>query len=155
MSSSFTLLLRTPGKNGVAWDRWTSSKEPYAYSITVRHTQEEDGSRSGARVRDLPDVAEFGMTCHETCELAIDTIKTTAEAQPNQDGRIPEPMMPDDEQTRLITVRVLPRKRASASEMGSLGQGQPHSVSMEYPDNAHVTLDGLTVGGDETGPAGA
>ena len=92
---------------------------PHDYNITVRQVHDEDGACFEARVRELPDVAEHGETFQEAYELAIDTIETTAEALADQGRRMPEPVVPNDDYSGRITVRVprsLHRDLASAAD---------------------------------------
>ena len=70
---------------------------PHDYNITVRQTHEEDGPCFEARVRELPDVAEYAETFQEAYDLAIDTIETTAEAMADQGRCMPELVVPNDE----------------------------------------------------------
>lgn len=50
------------------------------YNIIVQPVETDDGSIFEARIRELPDVVEYAETFNDAYELAIDTIKTTAEA---------------------------------------------------------------------------
>lgn len=79
---------------------------PYDYGITVRRVTTEDGPCFAARVRELPDVAEFADTHAEAYELAIDTIETTAAALAAAGRALPPPAPPLDDYSGRITVRV-------------------------------------------------
>ncbi len=54
--------------------------DPHAYTITVRQGEYEGEPCFEARVRELPDLAEYGDTAEEAYALAIDAIETTAAA---------------------------------------------------------------------------
>ncbi|BAU57114.1 hypothetical protein HH1059_04410 [Halorhodospira halochloris] len=101
--------------------------DPHDYNITVRQVHEEDGPCFEARVRELPDVAEYADTFQEAYELAIDTIATTAEALAEQGKRMPAPAMVNDEYSGRITVRVprnLHRELAEAAEKENVSLNQ-------------------------------
>lgn len=92
---------------------------PYDYSITVRHIVAEDGPCFEARVRELPDVAEYADSYAEAYELAIDTITTTAEALAEAGNAMPAPVPAVHDYSGRITVRVtktLHRDLALAAE---------------------------------------
>jgi predicted HicB family RNase H-like nuclease len=100
---------------------------PHAYSITVRQVHDEDGACFEARVRELPDVAEYGDTVEEAYELAIDTIETVAAALAEQGKPMPSPHEPNDEYSGRITVRVpksLHRDLAEAAETDGVSLNQ-------------------------------
>ena len=69
---------------------------PHDYNITVRRMHDEDGACFEARVRELPDVAEYGETFQEVYELAIDTIETTTDALAERGKRMPTAAMVKD-----------------------------------------------------------
>lgn len=79
---------------------------PYDYGITVRRVTEEGEALFEARVRELPDVAEYADTFEEAYQLAIDTIETTAEALAEQGRPMPSPQPPADDFSGRITLRV-------------------------------------------------
>ncbi|RZU99116.1 type II toxin-antitoxin system HicB family antitoxin [Spiribacter vilamensis] len=70
---------------------------PHDYNITVRRMHDEDGACFEARVRELPDVAEYGETFQEAYELAIDTVETTAAALAERGKRMPAPAVVNDD----------------------------------------------------------
>ena len=56
----------------------TTTPNPYAYGITVREIDFGGHPHFEARVKEFPDVREYGVTPVEAFELAIDTIETAA-----------------------------------------------------------------------------
>ncbi|WOG27803.1 hypothetical protein [Endozoicomonas sp. 8E] len=52
---------------------------PHSYNITVRRANFDGEVFFEARVKELPDVAEYADTAEEAYALAIDTIEITAE----------------------------------------------------------------------------
>ncbi len=76
------------------------------YNITIRHGVFEDEPCYEARVRELPDIVEYGDTFEEAYELAIDAIETTAEIMSEKGRPMPLPMdIPDDFSGR-VTLRL-------------------------------------------------
>ena len=79
---------------------------PYNYSITVRRIEDEHEEPCfEARVRELPDVAEYADSFQEAYELAVDTIETTAHALAEQGRKMPSPAPPASDYSGRITVR--------------------------------------------------
>ena len=79
---------------------------PYNYGITVRQLEDDNGHPYfEARVRELPDVAEYADSFQEAYELAIDTIETTAQIFAAQGRKMPPPAPVADEYSGRITVR--------------------------------------------------
>jgi predicted HicB family RNase H-like nuclease len=79
---------------------------PYNYNITVRRIEDDDyGPCFEARVRELPDVAEYADSFQEVYELAIDAIETTAQALAEQRRRMPQPAPAVSDYSGRITVR--------------------------------------------------
>jgi predicted HicB family RNase H-like nuclease len=99
----------------------------HSYNITVRQV-EEDGERLfEARIREFPDVLEFGDTAAEAYELAIDTIETTAEAFKEMDRKMPAPATFEDDYSGRVTLRVpkrLHRALAQHAEDESISLNQ-------------------------------
>ena len=81
---------------------------PHDYGITIRRIMEEEGVCFEARIRELPDVAEFADTFEEAYALAIDAIVTTAEALAEQGRSMPAPEQESNDYSGRITLR-LPR----------------------------------------------
>ena len=79
---------------------------PNNYGITIRQLEDDNGHPCfEARVRELPDVAEYGDSFQEAYELAIDTIETTAQVFAEQGRKMPPPAPAADEYSGRITVR--------------------------------------------------
>jgi len=79
---------------------------PHDYGITVRRFEDDNGHPYfEARVRELPDVAEYAGSFQEAYELAIDTIETTAQIFAEQGRKMPPPAPAADEYSGRITVR--------------------------------------------------
>ena len=66
------------------------------YNITVRQIEVEGENLFEARVRELPDVVEFGETKEEAYSLAVDTIETTATIMAERDQQMPVPASVED-----------------------------------------------------------
>ena len=84
------------------------SIDPHAYNITIRRDTFEGEVLFEARVKELPDLAEYGENYEEAYTLAVDTIETAAEAFAEKGRRFPTPMAPADEFSGRVTLR-LPR----------------------------------------------
>lgn len=80
----------------------------YAYNITVRRAMFDGEMLYEARVRELPDVAEYAESHEEAYALAIDSIETTAVMLKEQGQAMPPPYVPVDDFSGRITLR-LPR----------------------------------------------
>lgn len=50
--------------------------DPYAYNITIRHADCEGEALFEARVKELPDLIEYGESATEAYDLAVDAIDT-------------------------------------------------------------------------------
>ena len=79
---------------------------PHDYSITVRRILSDGGPCFEARVRELPDVAEYADTYQEAYELAVDTIETTAEVLRERGRPMPDlaPSTDDDSGGSMLSV---------------------------------------------------
>ncbi|MDP1558748.1 MAG: toxin-antitoxin system HicB family antitoxin [Nitrosomonas sp.] len=84
------------------------SINPYAYNITIRRDTFEGEVLFEARVKELPDLTEYGESYEEAYNLAVDTIETTAEIFAEKGRRFPDAMVPIDEFSGRVTLR-LPR----------------------------------------------
>src|SRR5680860_198688 len=84
------------------------SINPYAYNITIRRDTFEGEVLFEARVKELPDLTEYGESYEEAYNLAVDTIETTAEIFAEKGSRFPDAMVPIDEFSGRVTLR-LPR----------------------------------------------
>ncbi len=92
---------------------------PHDYKITIRHGVFEGEPCFEARVKELPDVVEYGDTAEEAYALAIDTIETTAEILAEKGRRMPRPMEIPDDYSGRVTLRLpktLHRSLAQAAD---------------------------------------
>ncbi|MEA3278870.1 MAG: toxin-antitoxin system HicB family antitoxin [Pseudomonadota bacterium] len=103
------------------------SIDPHAYNITIRRDRFEGEVLFEARVKELPDVAEYGETYEDAYSLALDTIETAAEAFAERGRAFPAALVPAEDYSGRVTLR-LPRSlhralaEASESEGVSLNQ---------------------------------
>lgn len=81
---------------------------PQDYGITIRRIADDSGDCFEARIRELPDVAEYADSFEEAYALAIDAIETTAEALSEQGRSMPAPAQDKNDYSGRITLR-LPR----------------------------------------------
>lgn len=82
--------------------------DPRAYNITIRRDIFEGEALFEACVKELPDLAEYGESYEEAYSLAIDAIETAAEAFAEKGRSFPVAMVPVDEFSGRVTLR-LPR----------------------------------------------
>jgi len=96
--------------------------DPHAYNITVRRSEFEGEVCFEARVKELPDLAEYGDTFEEAYALAIDAIETTAEVFAEKGKPMPVPQEVADDYSGRVTLR-LPKSlhRALAESAGEEG----------------------------------
>jgi predicted HicB family RNase H-like nuclease len=80
--------------------------DPHAYGIEVRRRRIDGEVMFEARVRELPDVAEYADTFEEAYALALDTVATTAKILAERGRAMPGPMEPVDEWSGRVTLRV-------------------------------------------------
>lgn len=80
--------------------------DPHAYSITVRRSNFEDDFCFEARVKGLPDLAEYGDTFEEAYNLAIDAIEATADIFEEKGKKLPEPPEVIDDYSGRVTLRI-------------------------------------------------
>ena len=80
--------------------------DPNAYGIEVRRRTIDGEAVFEARVRELPDVAEYADTADEARALALDTIATTAKVLAGKGKAMPAPLEPVDEWSGRVTLRV-------------------------------------------------
>lgn len=101
--------------------------DPTKYTITVRKGLFHNEECFEARVSELPDVVEYADSFDEAYALAIDTIETTAAIFEEQGKTMPEPMIPADDYSGRVMLR-LPKSlhralaKAANSEGVSLNQ---------------------------------
>ena len=101
--------------------------DPQTYGVEVRRRTLDGETLFEARVRELPDVAEYADTAEEAYALALDTIQTTAQIFADKGRTMPAVMQVADEWSGRVTLR-LPRSlhralaQAAESEGCSLNQ---------------------------------
>ncbi|MFT4926830.1 MAG: putative HicB family RNase H-like nuclease [Phenylobacterium sp.] len=87
------------------------------YSITVRKGVFEGETCFEARVAELPDVAEYADSYEEAYALAIDTVETTAEIMAEQGRCMPLPIVPADDYSGRVTLRLAKSLHRSLTEV--------------------------------------
>jgi predicted HicB family RNase H-like nuclease len=80
--------------------------DPHAYGIEVRRRRIDGEAVFEARVRELPDLAEYADSADEAYELALDAIATTAKVLAERGRATPAPVEPADEWSGRVTLRV-------------------------------------------------
>jgi len=108
------------------------SIDPHAYNITIRRDTFDGEVLFEARVKELPDVAEYGETHEEAYDLALDTIETAAAAYAEKGRTFPDAMVPADQYSGRVTLRLprsLHRVLAESSEAEGVSLNQ-HLVNV-------------------------
>ena len=82
--------------------------DPHAYNISIRRGDFEGDTLFEARVKELPDLHAYGDTYAEAYDLAVDAIETAAAAYADQGRRFPKALVPVDDYSGRVTLR-LPR----------------------------------------------
>ncbi len=82
--------------------------DPHAYNITVRRDSFEGEVLFEARVKELPDLAEYAESYEDAYSLAVDAIETAAEAFAEKGRKFPAAIVPADDFSGRVTLR-LPR----------------------------------------------
>lgn len=101
--------------------------DAYAYNISVRRGVFEGETLFEARVKELPDLIEYGETFEEAHALAVDAIETTAKIFAEKGRIMPPPTVPIDDYSGRVTLR-LPKSlhralaEAADTEGASLNQ---------------------------------
>jgi predicted HicB family RNase H-like nuclease len=80
--------------------------DPHAYNITVRRDIFEGETLFEARVKELPDLSEYGESFEEAYNLAIDTIETAASAFAEKGRKFPAAIVPADNYSGRVTLRL-------------------------------------------------
>jgi predicted RNase H-like HicB family nuclease len=80
--------------------------DPHKYNITIRRVEVEGEVCFEARVKEFPDIFEYGDTHEEAYELAIDSIVTTADVFAEKRRGLPPPAVPPDEYSGRVTLRL-------------------------------------------------
>ena len=96
--------------------------DPHAYNISIRRGTFEGEVLFEARVKELPDVAEYGETYAEAYDLAVDTIETAADAYAEQGRAFPAVQVPADDYSGRVTLR-LPRSLHRAVSVAAEAEG--------------------------------
>lgn len=71
--------------------------EPHGYAIKVRCRTIDGDVMFEARVRELPDLAEYADTAEEACALALDAVTVTAQMLGERGRPMPLALKPTDE----------------------------------------------------------
>ncbi|XSG84783.1 MAG: toxin-antitoxin system HicB family antitoxin [Methylohalobius sp. ZOD2] len=80
--------------------------DPHAYNITIRRANFEGEVLFEARVKELPDLAEYGESFDEAYDLAVDAIETAAEAFAEKGRAFPPATVPADDYSGRVTLRL-------------------------------------------------
>ncbi|HET8554714.1 MAG TPA: toxin-antitoxin system HicB family antitoxin [Rhodanobacteraceae bacterium] len=80
--------------------------DPHAYGIEVRRRTIDGEVVFEARVRELPDLAEYADTAEEAYALTIDAIATTADMLAERGKSMPPPLEPVDDWSGRVTLRL-------------------------------------------------
>ena len=105
------------------------------YNITVRRGWFDGELCYEARVAELPDVAEYADSFEEAYVLAIDTIEVTAEMFAAQGKAMPTPMVPADDYSGRVTLRLaksLHRSLAQAANNEGVSLNQHLTNILNY-----------------------
>lgn len=94
--------------------------DPHAYGIEVRRRSIDGEEVFEARVRELPDLAEYAGTADEAYALAVDAIATTARVFSERGKPMPAPLQPADEWSGRVTLRVPKSLHRALSEAADL-----------------------------------
>ena len=105
---------------------------PHDYTITIRHGVFEGEACFEARVRELPDLAEYADTFEEAYALAIDAIETTSVVLAEKGKPMPPPLDAPDDFSGRVTLRIpktLHRALAQAADDEGVSLNQ-HMVNV-------------------------
>lgn len=100
--------------------------DPHAYNITIRRATFEGEVLFEARVKELPDLVEYGESFEEAYDLAVDAIATAAAAFADKGRAFPPAVTPVDDYSGRVTLR-LPRSL--------------HRALAEYADDEGISLN--------------
>jgi predicted RNase H-like HicB family nuclease len=106
--------------------------DSHAYNISIRRGLFDGEALFEARVKELPDVAEYGETYEEAYDLAVDTIETTAKLLVEKGRGMPLPQSPADDFSGRVTLRLpksLHRSLAESAESERVSLNQ-HLVNV-------------------------
>jgi predicted HicB family RNase H-like nuclease len=80
--------------------------DPFRYHIMVSKVCLDGAEYFEASVKELPDVREYGSTCQEAFDLAIDTIATAAAMYAEEGRAFPEPAERVEDYSGRVTLRM-------------------------------------------------
>lgn len=109
--------------------------DPHAYNITVRKGEFEGERCFEARVKELPDLAEYGDTFEEAYALAVDAIEITAKFFAEKGKSIPVPQEVVDDYSGRVTLRLpktLHRALAEAADNEGISLNQHLVNTLAY-----------------------
>lgn len=107
----------------------------HGYNITIRYGNYEGEDCYEARVKELPDIAEYGDSAEEAYALAIDSIEVTAEVLAEKGKTMPAPQVIPDDYSGRVTLRLpksLHRALAQASEDEGVSLNQYMTSVLTY-----------------------
>lgn len=96
--------------------------DPHAYGIEVRRRTIDGEVVFEARVRELPDLAEYADTFEEAYALAVDAVETTAKVLAERGRAMPSPMEPVEDWSGRVTLR-LPKSLHRALDEAAEAEG--------------------------------
>jgi predicted HicB family RNase H-like nuclease len=102
------------------------------YNISIKKVTEEGETYYEAKVKELPDVAEYADSFQEAYDLALDSINTTYEYFEEKGKSFPTPYVANEEYSGRVTLRVsktLHRFLAESSEEEGVSLNQ-HLVNV-------------------------
>jgi predicted HicB family RNase H-like nuclease len=109
--------------------------DPRTYNISILHGTFEGEALFEARVKELPDLAEYGETYTEAYDLAIDAIETAAVAYSEQGRAFPKALVPADDFSGRVTLRLprsLHRALAAAAKDEGVSLNQHLVIVLSY-----------------------
>lgn len=80
--------------------------DPSQYSIQIRQIEVDGEMVFEARIKELPDVVDYGESVQEAYDLATDTIIGTAEAFLKLGREFPLPAKEDNDYSGRVTLRI-------------------------------------------------
>lgn len=86
------------------------------YNITVRLGEFEGEMLYEARVKELPDLTEYGESFEEAYDLAVDAIETTSDVMAEKGRAMPAPLVPVADYSGRVTLRLPKRLHRNLAE---------------------------------------
>ncbi len=96
--------------------------DAHAYNITIRRGEFEGEILFEARVKELPDLIEYGESYEEAYDLAVDAIETTAGIFAEKGRAMPVPSVPVGDFSGRVTLR-LPKSLHRALDNAATEEG--------------------------------